>query len=153
MYPFFLALPYSLHMSGCWNRIQTLCLFRRLQSLLSLSLFFFFLSLNPPQQLLSIQIKGLAEDRQKAFSLSNMKSTLLWGVEPWVPALIPLQPNNNSQSAQPRQKRITSHCWLVAAGAHRSQVSHDSHFLPLRKKEQEGRKKSKEVSPSCLEVC
>lgn len=32
-------------------------------------------------------------------------------------------------------------------------MSHDSHFLPLRKKGQEGPKKSKVVSPSCLEVC
>lgn len=62
------------------------------------------LSLNPPQQLLSIQIKGWRKSARRHFALEYEIYSPL-GVEPWVPALIPPQPNNNnSRSAQPRQK-------------------------------------------------
>lgn len=62
------------------------------------------LSLNPPQQLLSIQIKGWRKSARRHFALEYEIYSPL-GVEPRVPALIPPQPNNNnSQSAQPWQK-------------------------------------------------
>lgn len=63
-----------------------------------------------------------------------------------------LSPSSDSSTTKQQQ----SECTAAARKnyiAHRSQVSHDSHFLPLRKKGQERGKKSKEVSPSCLEVC
>lgn len=130
-------------MSGCWNRIQTLCLFRRLQSLLSLSLFFFFFFFIPQSSTAALVYSNQGAGRrlpEGIFTLEYEIYSPLGGIEPWVPALIPPQPNNNSQSAQPRQKRITPRCWLVPARTRRSRVSHDSHFPPLRKKGQEGTK-------------
>lgn len=81
LFPFFVALPHSFYMSRCQSKMQFASVSSGGSSpSLPQTPFLLFESLNPPQQLLSIQIKALAEDCQKAFSLWNMKYAFLWGL-------------------------------------------------------------------------
>lgn len=73
MYPFTHSALF-LHICECWYSIQTLCLFFRLQSLLSLTLF--YPSILPSSSCL---FKSRAGGRvPEGISLRNMKSFLLW---------------------------------------------------------------------------